>query len=143
MKRRIYRRPALLMAAVTMALLVAALGASSASAVFKKLPNGHIVSYQPLRGAASKLKKYDLAFNNMDYNGGPIMPTNTDYMIVWSPKGTGLFAPEYLPGIARYFTDLAHDNGGNQNVDSVTAGQYNDLTGATVHYAVTFGGMIL
>jgi len=141
-KRRIYRRPALLMAAVTMALLVAALGASSASAVFKKLPNGHIVSYQPLRGAASKLKKYDLAFNNMDYNGGPIMPTNTDYMIVWSPKGLGVFPSEYIPGIARYFQDLAHDSGGNQNVDSVST-QYNDLTGASAHYAVTFGGVLL
>ncbi len=35
--------------------------------------------------------------------------------------------------------DLAHDNGGHQNVDSV-ATQYNDLTGASSNYEVTFGG---
>jgi len=128
-----------------MAFIVSAVGASSASAVLKRIGKHQIVSYQPLPGKATKslLRKYDLVFGNMDYNGGPIMPTNTDYMVVWSPKGTGVFPSEYIPGLARFWQDLAHDNGMNTNTDSVTAGQYNDLTGASVHYAVTFGGVLL
>jgi len=143
-KRRLSRRPALLVAAVAMALIVSAIGASSASAVLKRIGKNQVVSYQPLRGKATArlLRKYDLAFGNMDYNGGPIMPTNTDYMVVWSPKGLGVFPSEYIPGLARYWTDLAHDNGMNTNTDSVLT-QYNDLTGASVHYAVTFGGVLL
>ena len=45
-------------------------------------------------------------------------------------------------GIARYFNDLAHDSGGNQNVDSIGP-QYNDLTGAVANYDVRFGGVLL
>ena len=45
-------------------------------------------------------------------------------------------------GIARYFTDLQHDSGGNQNVDSVDP-QYNDLTGAVAKYDVRFGGVLV
>jgi PKD repeat protein len=128
---------------MALALIASAVGASSASAVLKKIGKHQWVSYQPLRGkATSSLRRYDLAFNNMDYNGGPIMPTNTDYMILWSPRGLAAFPPEFTPGLERFFKDLAHDSGGNQNTDSVTT-QYNDLTGASVHYAVTFGGVIV
>ena len=45
-------------------------------------------------------------------------------------------------GIARYFTDLAHDSGGNQNVDSIDP-QYNDVTGAVAKYEVSFGGVLV
>ena len=38
--------------------------------------------------------------------------------------------------------DLAHDSGGDQNVDSVGP-QYNDLTGAFANYDVTFGGVLV
>ena len=41
-----------------------------------------------------------------------------------------------------YFKDLAHDSGGHQNVDSVSA-QYNDLTGAFSRYQATFGGALV
>ena len=27
----------------------------------------------------------------MDYNGGPVMPSNTDYMVLWSPSGLGAY----------------------------------------------------
>jgi hypothetical protein len=123
------------------AVVVAALTAASASAVLKKLPNGQTVSYQPLRGAAASVPP-NIALGNMDYNGGPVMPSNTDYMVLWSPHGLSAYPPEYVGGIARYFKDLAHDNGGNQNVDSVST-QYNDLTGAFAKYAVTFGGVLV
>ena len=69
----------------------------------------------------------------MDYNGGPVMPSNTDYLVFWSPQGFGAYGPgsppEYVTGLEQYFKDLPHDNGGHQNADSVST-QYNDSTGA-------------
>src|SRR5690349_22977151 len=120
---------------------VSAITAPRASATFKVLPNGQTVSYQPLRSAPAAPTPFDLAFDNMDYNGGPVMPSNTNYMLMWSPQGLGAYPDGFVFGISRYFTDLAHDNGGNQNVDSVGP-QYNDLTGAVASYDVTFGGVL-
>ncbi|HSS82044.1 MAG TPA: PKD domain-containing protein [Gaiellaceae bacterium] len=124
--------------------VTAAIATPSASAVIKTLPNGHAVSYQPLRSAraTSGPSPFDLAFNNMDYNGGPVMPSNTNYMLMWSPGGLGAYPGGFVSGIAQYFRDLAHDSGGNQNVDSVGP-QYNDLTGAVASYDVTFGGVLV
>ena len=122
---------------------VSAIGASSASAFIKVLPHGRVASYEPLRSAAPAAPSpFDLAFDNMDYNGGPVMPSNTDYMLMWSPRGLGAYPDGYVFGLSRYFTDLAHDSGGNQNVDSVGP-QYNDLTGAAANYAVKFGGVLV
>lgn len=124
------------------ALVVSAVAASSASAVLKRLPNGQTVSYQPLNNASSGVTPFDAVFTNMDYNGGPVMPSNTDAMVLWSPSGMGAYPPEFVHGIAQYFRDLAHDSGGDQNVDSVGP-QYNDLTGAVANYKVKFGGILL
>jgi PKD domain len=120
---------------------ISAIAAPTASATLKSLPNGQMVSYEPLRSASPAPIPFDLAFNNMDYNGGPVMPSNTDYMLMWSPQGLGAYPDGFVSGIARYFNDLAHDSGGNQNVDSVGP-QYNDLTGAVANYDVTFGGVL-
>src|SRR5450755_404449 len=119
---------------------VSAIAASSASAILKRLPNGQTVSYQPLRSSAPI--PFDLAFNNMDYNGGPVMPSNTDYMLMWSPHGLRAYPNGFVFGISRYFKDLAHDSGGNQNVDSVGP-QYNDLTGAVANYDLRFGRVLV
>ena len=85
-------------------------------------------------------------FVNVDYNGGAVMPRSTNYLVFWSPKGINAYGPgtppQFVTGLEQYFIDLAHDSGGNQNVDSV-ATQYNDLTGASARYQVTFGGAIL
>jgi PKD repeat protein len=97
-------------------------------------------SYVPLRGA--KGTTFDRVFNNMDYNGGPVMPSNKDYMVLWSPGGLSAYPAGYVSGLQTFFTDLAHDSGGNQNVDSVSA-QYNDLTGAFSRYKTTFGGALV
>ena len=78
----------------------------------------------------------------MDYNGGPVMPSNTDYMVLWSPGGLSAYPAGYVSGLETFFTDLAHDSGGHQNVDSVSA-QYNDLTGAFSQYQTTFGGALV
>jgi hypothetical protein len=124
---------------------VSAIAASSASAILKLLPNGQVTSYQPLLTAANANNRrihFDNEFTNMDYNGGPVMPSNTDYMLMWSPSGLSAYPNGFVFGIARYFRDLQHDSGGNQNVDSVGP-QYNDLTGAVAQYKVRFGGVLV
>ena len=139
---RVRQRRLLMTLVLAVTVGVSAIAAPSALATLKSLPNGQMVSYQPLRSAPSGPTPFDLAFNNMDYNGGPVMPSNTDYMLMWSPQGLGAYPNGFVSGIARYFNDLAHDNGGNQNVDSVGP-QYNDLTGAVANYDVTFGGVLV
>jgi hypothetical protein len=109
----------------------------------------HPAAYVPLlnspavaaRNAGKAVSPADLLIN-MDYNGGPVMPSNTDYMVLWSPRGREAYPSGYIEGISRWFKDLAHDSGGNQNTDSVTA-QYQDLTGAFARYATTFGGVLV
>ena len=138
----IRQRRLLMTLVLAAAVAVSAIAAQSASATLKSLPNGQMVSYLPLRSAPAAPTPFDLAFDNMDYNGGPVMPSNTNYMLMWSPQGLGAYPDGFVFGISRYFTDLAHDNGGNQNVDSVGP-QYNDLTGAVANYAVKFGGVLV
>ena len=134
------RRQLLMTLVLAGAVGILAIAAPSASAMLKVLPNGQVVSYEPLRSAAPSAPI--IPFNNMDYNGGPVMPSNTDYMLMWSPTGLGAYPSGFVFGISRYFTDLAHDSGGNQNVDSVGP-QYNDLTGAVANYDVHFGGVLV
>ena len=70
------------------------------------------------------------------------MPSNTNYLVFWSPSGLGAYPAGYVTGLKLYFKDLAHDSGGHQNTDS-TSTQYRDLTGAFANYSSTFGGGLL
>src|SRR5215469_9978956 len=114
--------------------------ASRATAHPARAPS-HPVAYVPLRGSKGT-NSFDRVFTNMDYNGGPVMPSNTDYMVLWSPAGLSAYPAGYVSGLKTFFTGLAHDSGGHQNVDSVSA-QYQDLTGAFARYQTTFGGVLL
>src|SRR6478752_3418635 len=105
---RIRQRRLLMTLILAGALAVSAIAVPSASAVIKVLPNGQAASYQPLRSASAGPSPFDLVFNNMDYNGGPVMPSNTDYMLMWSPQGLGAYPDGFVSGIARYFNDLAN-----------------------------------
>ena len=113
-------------------------------------PSHRPAAYVPLlnspavaaRNASKATAPADPILNNMDYNGGPVMPSNTDYMVLWSPGGREAYPDGYIGGIERWFKDLAHDSGGSQNTDSVSA-QYQDLTGAFARYATTFGGVLV
>jgi PKD repeat protein len=138
------RRLTLPLAALALALALAALAlaisASEASAVIIKLPGGRTYSYQPLRGTA---RNFDTVFGNVDYNGGPVMASNTNYTLYWMPSSYAAPYPvEYQPGVNQFFADLAHDSGGNQNVDSVSA-QYNDTSGNFASYRSNFGGALI
>ena len=126
--------------AAPMSAAVAASPPTSGAAAHPSRAPAHPVAYVPLRGA--KGTKFDRVFTNMDYNGGPVMPSNTDYMVMWSPGGLSAYPPGFVSGLATFFTDLAHDSGGHQNVDSVSA-QYQDLTGAFARYQTTFGGVLV
>jgi hypothetical protein len=134
----LWRRCALVVA-LTAGLLAA--GSASAPAVIVHLANGRTLSYQPLRGAAT-IAPFDKFFSNLDYNGGPVMASNTNYAFYWDPSGGAAYPADYEPGIDQYLTDLAHDSGGLQNVDSVST-QYNDAAGAFADYESHFGGAIV
>jgi PKD repeat protein len=149
-----HRRLNLLVAGATAAIVLGAVatGASVATAAGPAATSSsssasshaqlrHPASIVPLRDAA-RPGPFDAVFNNMDYNGGPVMPSNTNYMVLWSPTGLGAYPATYVSGLQQWFTDLAHDSGGNQNTDSVSA-QYQDLTGAFSRYATTFGGALI
>ena len=144
----LHRRWSLL---IGLAIAVAAIGSLSTvgAAAAAKQPTVRPPAYVPLlHQAAAKpnpaagVIPADLSFNNMDYNGGPVMPSNTDYMVLWSPGGRDAYPGGFISGVERWFKDLAHDSGGSQNTDSVTA-QYQDLTGAFARYATTFGGVLV
>jgi PKD domain/IPT/TIG domain len=132
------RRCALVLA---LAACLLAAGSASAPAVIVHLANGRTLSYQPLRGART-IAPFDQFFSNLDYNGGPVMASNTNYAFYWDPSGGAAYPSDYQPGINQYLTDLAHDSGGRQNVDSVST-QYNDATGAFANYESEFGGAIV
>jgi hypothetical protein len=124
-----------------LAALALAVGASSASAVIVHLQNGKTLSYQPLRGTTT-VRPLDAFFSNLDYNGGPIMASNTNYAFYWRPSTATAYPAGYQSGIDQYFADLAHDSGTAQNVESVSA-QYNDAAGEFASYDSHFGGAII
>jgi PKD repeat protein len=138
--RRRLRLSARALPSALLAAALLALCAPGASAVIAHLRNGRALSYTPARHA---VRPFDAFFTNLDYNGGPVMPANTNYTIYWDPSG----APEGYPagyeaGVNRYLEDLAHDSGGTANVDSVSA-QYNDAEGHYANYQSTFGGTFI
>lgn len=108
------------------------------------------MSYLPAPGSAAPggaapslgVRPFDVFFKNLDYNGGPVMSSNTNYTFYWSPTGTAAYPAGYTTGVNRYFEDLAHDSGGIQNVDSV-ATQYNDASGASAAYSSKFAGQLV
>jgi len=129
--------------ALAIAIAVLASSASSASAVIVHLGRGRTLSYQPLRGAAvPAARRFDALFSNLDYNGGPVMPSNTNYSLYWAPAGSPQYPSDYQSGVNRYFEDIAHDSKGEANVESVSA-QYNDAAGEYANYNSHFAGALL
>jgi hypothetical protein len=117
--------------------------ASSASAVIVKLSSGQTVSYQPLRGAeALSMIQPFASTGNLVYHGGPVMTSNTNYTFYWAPSGSPAYPSGYQAGVNRYLEDLAHDSGGDQNVDSVSV-QYTNAAAEPVQYSSHFAGAIL
>ena len=127
------------LAATTVAAGVLIGAAPPAQAVIVRLPDGQAKSYQPLRTGP---KPFDATFQNLDYNGGPVMASNTNYTVYWAPSGAPAYPSDYRAGVDQYLGDLAHDSGGTANVDSV-ATQYNDSSGHFANYASVFAGRLV
>ncbi len=133
-------RPAVLTLFATIALL--GVSASSASALIIRLP-GRTLSYLPIHGAApaSRAQEKGGATKHVEYHGGPVMASNTNYALYWDPSSGPEYPAGYQSGIDRYFEDLAHDSGGDENTDSVLT-QYNDSGGESAAYDSHFGGAL-
>jgi hypothetical protein len=71
----------------------------------------------------------------LQWHGGPVMHSNTTYLIFWSPGG---MAAGYESTIKQFFNDVATDSGLTTNVYS-TDTQYTDGSGHA-NYASTYGG---
>jgi IPT/TIG domain/PKD domain len=138
-KRAALGARAALIAALSASILAAA--AASAPARIVHLENGKTLSYLPLAGTpgAAPLDEF---FTNLDYNGGPVMASNSNYAFYWDPAGAPAYPSDYQPGVNRYFGDLAHDSGGHANVDSIST-QYNDAAGEFAAYESHFAGVII
>lgn len=127
---------------------VLALGASTASAVIVQVSPHHDVSYQAVAGTQpAPPRNFDGIFHNLDYNGGPVMPSNANYAIYWLPTtfvppSVSAYPSDYQPGINQYFTDIAHDSGLSTNVDAIST-QYKDAAGNVAAYKASFGGAII
>jgi hypothetical protein len=119
----------------------AALSSSDASAFVLKLPNGRTVSVLPLHGRGASFSQ-TAGTANLQYHGGPVMPSNTNYAFYWDPPGGPVYPAEYQSGLNTFFEGLAHDSGGVQNVDSV-ATQYGDGAGHFANYDSHFAGAIV
>ena len=129
------------------AALVLALGATSAPAVIVRV-NGHKLSYQPVRrphakkGLTSQGIASPMSSKLLEYHGGPVMTSNTNYALYWDPAGAPAYPAGYQTGINRYFEDVAHDSGGLQSIDSVLA-QYRNGAGEAAAYNSHFGGALV
>ena len=124
-----------------LALSALAVATPTASAVIVHLANGRTLSYQPLSNTGA-ITPFDVLFSNLDYNGGPVMASNTNYAVYWRPSDAPAYPPEYQSGVNQYLTDLAHDSGGHENTDSVST-QYNDAAGDFASYSSRFGGALI
>lgn len=111
----------------------------------EQAPQQSAASGQPVSSAKQESKessaKPALVKKPMTYHGGPIMPSNTNYMLYWDPTGGPEYPAGYQSGINRYFEDLAHDSGGDQTIDSVLT-QYGDEAGEFANYDSHFGGVL-
>lgn len=170
----------LLVAAVVAAATCLGL-AAPASAVLWRVSKNHIVSYAGIVGKAhptnvtrpsgpSNTSNFDALNGNLDYSGGPVMPSSTNYVFVWRPSnwpqnfdegvnsqnqteycgvsnGSNFTQPclGYQAGVAQFFQDLAAASGQTNNSDAV-ATQYNDAFGhwaagpSPGHYSFSYGG---
>ena len=139
------------------AAVIATAATATASALIVHL-DGRALGYEPIAGAHANAGAAAPAGEGsggkgpgkgssgkgklLEYHGGPVMPSNTNYALYWDPPGAGEFPAGYETGIDRYFEDLAHDSGGLQNVDSLLA-QYTDSAGGSANYSSHFAGALI
>jgi PKD repeat protein len=67
------------------------------------------------------------SWENLNYQGGPVLHSSAPYVIFWTPSGETMPA-DWQPLIQRYFTDVAADSTRATNVYAVNR-QFTDQTG--------------
>jgi hypothetical protein len=136
--------PAVLVGLAAVAML--AVTSVNASAVIVRL-HGKALSYEPVVAnhepgvQALAQPNGKGASKPVEYHGGPVMPSNTNYALYWDPTGGSEYPSGYELGLDKYFEDLAHDSGGEQNTDSVLI-QYGDEAAEFANYNSHFGGAL-
>jgi IPT/TIG domain len=141
---RLRRRTA--MRAMLLAGVALMAGASSASAVIGRF-GSTVVGYEPTAtGNATQAQPHAMSKSAskepLEYYGGPVMSSNTNYALYWDPAGAPAYPSGYTTGIDKYFEDLAHDSGGLQNTDSILT-QYGDGAGEFANYNSRFGSALI
>jgi hypothetical protein len=133
------------LAATLIALAAFTVIATPAGAVVTNTASGR-ASYMPLNEAARAHNGAPVhatepfGFPPLEYNGGPVMHSQTAYAIFWAPSGHP-FPVGYESAITGYLENVAADSGKPTNVYSVSA-QYTDGTGHAA-YSDSFGGSLV
>jgi Phosphate-induced protein 1 conserved region len=118
--------------------------APAAGAFVSRTPTGHRVGLMlraraaqaRLKGAKSRVRPSSAV---VQYHGGPVLHSETPYLIFWEPGGSHMISPSSKSVLTQYLTDVARDSGASNNVYGVLA-QYTDATGTGAMYQQTFGG---
>jgi hypothetical protein len=135
------RRFLISLASVAAIALCAFAGTASARAVGHN-PIGRILGAVPSRELSNAS-----ASNDLIYNGGPVLDTNTAYAIFWAPSNYPM-SSSYQSLIKRFFTDVAvaTDAGASTNAyfadtqyGPTTVGSTTTTAGSLHNYS-TFGG---
>jgi hypothetical protein len=108
-----------------------------------KTPSGHRASVT-LRASAAQAHlaatkgKKGSAGAVVQYHGGPVLHSETPYLIFWEPGGSHVISRSSKAVLRQYLSDVAKDSGAANNVYGVLA-QYTDATGVGALYQQTFG----
>jgi PKD repeat protein len=129
--------------AVWAALVVLCALAPTAGAVVVRTPDGGSVGVAPRNGVAPSAIPGSVAaahgagavtastsgssWENLNYQGGPVLHSSDPYLIFWAPGGETI-PSSWQTLIERYFTDVAADSTRSTNVYGV-ARQFTDATG--------------
>ena len=124
--------------------LLTAIWTASASAVVVRLADGSRVGYQPASSplpAAPLLRAITPLSRGaaVEYHGGPVMTSNTNYAFYWAPGGAAAYPAGYISGIDPYLErPRRRTAASDKNVDSVAAQYTNGQAKArptTPHFA--------
>jgi hypothetical protein len=115
---------------------------AGAGAIVTHGPNGPI-GYMPLNNSAEAKAAAATRFaanGNLDYNGGPVMPSNKQFAIFWAPAGFS-FPAGYQAGIIKFLKNVSAVH--NLPVDTYSVGaQYKDQSGKFATSSMSFGGSV-
>jgi hypothetical protein len=113
------------------------LAAAPAGAVVAQVP-GPDIGYQPLNGQGPSAPSQSDVITNLEYHGGPVMPSMKQYAIFWAPSGYS-FPAGYKTAATQFLKDVAADSPQPTNVYSVGS-QFTDSAGDRAAYKATYGG---